>query len=328
MTDPASPPSLVADIGGTNTRVALAEGKTLLPDTIRRYANAEFDGLEAVLRRFLRDEGSGPVRAACIAVAGPVQDGRATMTNLDWTMDHETLTGATGAGLVDILNDLQAQGHALGHLAAGSIRTILPFPDAPHDTTRLVIGVGTGFNIAPVHIVGRHRLVPAAEAGHVDLPLRGDEATRLAAFITAAQGFASVEDVLSGRGLERVYAWTTREAGQPRSARAAEIVAAANAGTDPEALRAIAVFARVLGTVAGNLALTCLPFGGIFLVGGVARAVAPFLLGAGFAEAFADKGRFSEFMSGFGLGVIEDDYAALTGCAAHLAARLAAETGD
>jgi glucokinase len=327
MTAPASPLSLVADIGGTNTRVALAEGRRLLPGTIRRYANADFSGLEPVLRRFIADEAAsfGAVRAACVAVAGPVRDGRATMTNLDWTMDLDTLSRATGAGLVDILNDLQAQGHALGHLEAGSIRTILPFPEAPHDTTRLVIGVGTGFNIAPVHITGRHRLVPAAEAGHVNLPLRSEEDARLSAFITAAQGFASVEDVLSGRGLERVYAWSTHEAGSPRTASAAEIVAAAGAGTDAEARRAVAVFSRVLGTVAGNLALTCLPFGGIFLVGGVARAVAPFLTEAGFAAAFADKGRFAGFMAGFGLGVIEDDYAALTGCAAHIAAHLSAE---
>jgi glucokinase len=320
MTHLANVYSLVADIGGTNTRVALAKGRVLVTDTIRRYSNADYPGLETVLRRYISDEGGVDARAACVAVAGPVRDGRATMTNLDWTMDKDTLRRATGAEVVDILNDLQAQGHALGHLDAASIRSIIPFPDAAPDAARLVIGVGTGFNIAPVFETGAGRFVPPSESGHVNLPIRSDADSRLCAFIATAHGFPSVEDVLSGRGLERVYAWVGHEEGDPREATAAAIMEGCNSGQDPLAIRAVEVFARMLGTVAGNLALIQLPFGGIYLVGGVARAMAPHLGRFGFAEAFRDKGRFAGFMGNFGVGVIEDDYAALTGSAAHLAA--------
>lgn len=323
MTHPANVFSLVADIGGTNTRVALARDRALVAGTIRRYSNADFPGLETVLRRYIADEGGVDTRAACVAVAGPVRDGRATMTNLDWTMDKETLRRATGAEVVDILNDLQAQGHALGHLEAASIRSIIPFPDAAADAARLVIGVGTGFNIAPVFETGAGRFVPPSESGHVNLPIRSEADMRLCNFIATAHGFPSVEDVLSGRGLERVYAWVGHEAGTPREASAASIMEACDAGNDPLATQAAAIFARMLGTVAGNLALVQLPFGGIYLVGGVARAIAPHLVAFGFAESFRDKGRFSGFMSNFGVGVIEDDYAALTGCAAHLTALMA-----
>ncbi|NBT33591.1 MAG: glucokinase, partial [Rhodobacteraceae bacterium] len=113
MAHPANTLSLVADMGGTNTRVALADGRNVLDGTIRRYRNADFAGLETVLRQYIADEGGVDPRATCVAVAGPVRDGRATMTNLDWTMDKETLTRATKAETVAILNDLQAQGHAL-----------------------------------------------------------------------------------------------------------------------------------------------------------------------------------------------------------------------
>jgi glucokinase len=111
---PANLYNLVADIGGTNTRVALAHGRDIVAGTIRRYANADHPGLESVLQRFSEDEGGVDVRAACVAVAGPVRDGRATMTNLDWTIDAATLARATGAEVTAILNDLQAQGFALG----------------------------------------------------------------------------------------------------------------------------------------------------------------------------------------------------------------------
>ena len=89
--------SIVADIGGTNTRVALAEGKRLLPDLISRFRNAEYPDLETILRHYLDEAGHHAVAGACVAVAGPVRDGVAEMTNLDWTIVGENLAQATGA---------------------------------------------------------------------------------------------------------------------------------------------------------------------------------------------------------------------------------------
>ena len=319
MPHPDNVYSLVADIGGTNTRVALASGRKLVEGTVRRYSNADYPGLETVLRRYVADEGGVDPKAACVAVAGPVRDGRATMTNLDWTMDEETLARATKAETVAILNDLQAQGHALGFIDADKIRTVVPFPEAGPLATKLVIGVGTGFNAAPVFDTAKGRLVAPSESGHVNLPIRNDDDARLAEYITAAHGFAAVEDVLSGRGLERVYQWLGSEAGDPREVTAHDIMTACANGSDPRALEAARVFVRMLGMVAGNLALIQLPFGGVYLIGGVARALAPFLADFRFEAAFHDKGRFSGFMTNFGVGVVEDDYAALTGSAAYLA---------
>lgn len=310
--------TLVADVGGTNTRVALAEGARLLPDTVRRYGNTDHAGLPDLLCAYLAAQGGVDCAGAAVAVAGPVRDGRGSLTNLDWEIDAAGIARTTRAERVAVLNDLQAQGHALGHLEAGALRPVIAGPAA--GGVRLVIGIGTGFNIACVHDGPASRLVAAAEAGHASLPLRGEADQRLARFLEREHGFAAIEDALSGAGLCRLHAWLAEEAGGAAATEdAAEIMAALEAGGDPLAEAAVRLFVRLFGTVAGDLALTTLPFGGIFLAGGVARAVAPWLGPFGFAGAFRDKGRFGPFMADFAVTVIEDDYAALHGLAHHLA---------
>ena len=315
---PADVYSLVADIGGTNTRVGLAEGPVLLPETIRKFRNADHPGLEEVLRTYVAEEGDVDCRAASVAIAGPVRDGKGTLTNLDWTIDEATLARATGAEFTAVLNDLQAQGHGLGRIAPENLRPVLKGKDAGPDAPQLVIGVGTGFNVAPVHYLGAQRLVAPSEAGHGNLPVETEAELRLARSIAAAHGFAAVEEVLSGRGFEGVYAWLGQEAGAAREAKAAEIMAGLENGTDARAAEAVEIFIRLLGRVAGNQALDHLPFGGVFLAGGVSRAMAPYFDRFDFGAAFRAKGRFADFLDQFPVWVIEDDFAALTGSAAHL----------
>ncbi|NNK78042.1 MAG: glucokinase [Litoreibacter sp.] len=310
--------TLVADIGGTNTRVALARGATLLTETVSRYRNAEAPGLETILRSFLDTQGDVICIGACIALAGPVKAGRGTMTNLDWEIDEAALTRATQAENVSILNDLQAQGFAIGNLAEGSVTTLAPGTGDAASDTKLVLGVGTGFNIAPVYETPHGRIVPPSEAGHANLPVRDEDELRLIRHFETAHGFPAVEDMLSGRGLERVYHWLSEEAGSPAEKSAADIMQAFESNTDPIARDAAEMFVRMLGTVAGNLSLITLPFGGIYFAGGVARAFAAHFRALGFIEAFRDKGRFAGFMQNFPIHVIEDDYAALTGCASYL----------
>jgi glucokinase len=321
MPQASEPLSLVADVGGTNTRVALARGSEVLAGSVRRYANAGEPALEPVLRRYLAEEGGAAPVAACVAVAGPVKDGRGTLTNLDWSIDKASLSEATGASTTAILNDLQAQGHALGFLTAGTTREILPFPEASPHAAKLVVNVGTGFNIVVVFDTEGGRLVPPAESGHATLPVRSEDDLRLAKFIERSHGFAAIEEVLSGRGIVQVHDWLIHEAGESGRSSSAEIMAALARGEE-RAVHAARIFVRILGAVSGDLALVTLPFGGIWLVGGLARAFAPYLHDLDFVGAFRDKGRFAEFMEGFGVGVVEDDNAALVGCASHLSGLL------
>ena len=316
-----APLAILADIGGTNTRVALADGKVVRTDSIAKFSNADYPSLEPVLRQYLAEAGVAGVDGACVAAAGPVRDGMAVMTNLDWTIDAALLVRATAAKQTAILNDLQAQGHALGHIQPQFLRPIIAGPQQP-GASMLVVGVGTGMNAAPVHDTPWGRVVAASECGHILMPVRTDQDFRLARFVERygphAHGFAGVEDVLAGRGLERVHAFVSTEAGTPQDRKAADIMAAIAAGDDL-ARDTARLYVHLLGAELGNLALIHLPFGGIYLIGGVARAMTPYMAEMGLTDAFRDKGRFGGFMEGFSVQVVEDDFAALTGCAAYLA---------
>ena len=322
MTDP-QPPVLVADVGGTNTRVALAHGASVDLDSIRRFRNAGFARLEDVLRRYLADAGmTGAIGGACVALAGPVRDGAAQMTNLGWHLNRADLARATATvpERVALLNDLQAQGQALPRIAPDNL---IPLRRGQPDPggARLVIGFGTGVNAAPVQpLPGGGWLVPAAEAGHVHLPVADDEDAALAHWLRAESGFASVEDVLSGSGLERLYRFHAQRAGGGEYLAAAQIMEQMAEGA-PLAGAAGRHYIRLMARYAAALALVHLPFGGIVFIGGVARAFAPYAESFGFDIAFCEMGRFSDFVADFSVDVLTDDYAALTGCAQYLAAR-------
>lgn len=322
MPYPPNTMNIVADIGGTNTRVALAKGRKLLPETIRKYRNSEYPGLESVLKEYIAAEDDVDTAACCVCIAGPVRDGVGTLTNLNWTIDKEMLRRATQAETVAVLNDLQAPGHALGHIDESCLETIIPQPEASPNAARLVINIGTGFNVASVFETDTGRYVPPAEAGHANLPIRTDADLRLCKFVETAHGFPAVEDLLSGRGLERAYAFVAQEAGSPAEMSSQDIMTELEMRSDPLADEAARIFVRLFGTVAGNLSLIFLPFGGVYLVGGMAKAMKPYYANFGFESAFRDKGRFAGFMGNFGVSVVDDDFAPLIGCASHITSLL------
>jgi glucokinase len=302
--------TLVADIGGTNTRVALCDTPES-PHEVARFRNAEFPSLETVLRHYLDGLKRPRITAACVAVAGPVRDGVGRMTNLDWTMDGATLRDATGAEHGFVINDLEAQGHALDDVPT---RLLMGTQPAPGAEARLVVGLGTGFNAAPVHAVDgdtQVHVVPS-ECGHISLPVWNDATVALAQALVTRHGFASVEEALSGRGLLAVNAHVAQAQAH---ASTEALLAALNGSPTAQDLATVDLFCRILGRVLGDLALIHLPWGGIYLIGGLARAMAPFFDTHGLPESFHDKGRFTGFMGGFSLCIVEDDYSALTGCA-------------
>ena len=321
--------ALVADIGGTNTRVALADGAVVRQGSVAKFRNADFTGIDAVLSMYMLQSGIDAIDGACVAGAGPVQDGAVTMTNLfdengqPWIIDAARVTRATGAGHVAILNDLQAQGQALGYIPAQNLRRVIDGPNAL-GASMLVVGLGTGVNAAPVHNTSAGRIVPPSECGHVNMPVRTAEGLRLATFIEArlaAEGdvpHAGVEEVLAGRGLANLNAFAASEANQKSSLTSAEVLAALDAG-DAIAAHAARLYVRILAQMLGDLALIHLPYDGIFLIGGMARAMTPHFATYGLETAFRENRRVDLLVKDFSVTVVEDDFAALTGCAAYLA---------
>jgi glucokinase len=318
MSQPADRYFLVADIGGTNTRVALCDGTHVLDSTIRRYRNAEHGSLDTVLRAYIDAGGYVVPRAVCVDVAGPVRDGRARLTNLDWDISVESIEAATGAKRVALLNDLQAMGYALDQIAAEDLAMVRQGSPTGPDATKLVVNIGTGFNATPVFKTGPGWLVATSESGHVNMPMRTEADFRLCRYVEQHRGFAAVDDILSGRGVVQIYSWLSHEAGEEHALTSAEIIENCRSATDPRAVETVRIFTRLLAMVTGNLALVQLPFGGIYLVGGLAPAILPFMDAFDFEAAFRDKGRFSDFMTSFPIHVVQDDYAALKGAATYL----------
>lgn len=314
MTQP-SPVILAADIGGTNTRVALLDGSALRTASIRRFVNEQASGLEDILRRYIAEIGVQP-DAVSLALAGPVNGDTGALTNLHWAITTQGASTAAGGARAVLLNDLQAQGCALPFIGPDALRQIKSGTPAAAGAPCLMIGIGTGMNISPVYYEGARTIVPPAEAGHTTFAPADGRAADLARALAARLGHVAIEDVLSGRGVQNVYEFVSGT-----RLPAHEIMALAQAG-DETALEAVSLMVQALGHFAGDMALTNLPRGGIYLVGGVARALEPFLGRLGFAEAFADKGRFSSFMDQFAVSVIHDDYAALTGAASYALERL------
>ena len=310
----AQPLCLLADIGGTNTRMALSDGKTVRSHTITRFKNAEHAEFTDIVRRYLADAGITGVDRACVAAAGPVVDGRAEMTNLNWTIESTDIAAAVNAEQVGLLNDLQAQGHCLTSLQTGDYETILRGTHAPRpNDTQIVIGMGTGFNAAPVYHTEHGTFVPPAEIGHARIAVADDTQIKVAKYVNKTEGFISNEHILAGRGLERIDAALNNRTDRS----AADIIAAAGAG-DATAIHVAQTQASFAGGVYGDMALATLPLGGIYLIGGVARALTPYLASDVFATAFRAKDRFSEFNAQFSVHVILDDFAALKGCASYI----------
>lgn len=297
---------LVADVGGTNTRIALANKLTVLADSTRRYRNKDFGNLNIAINHFLEELSQPAPCGACIAVAGPVINNQVQLTNISWEVDGLQLSRSLGGIHVEVINDLQAIGYALHLLQSHEMQTIINAPSLSVESCRLVINVGTGFNAVSVHKINNRYFAAPSEFGHTALPVINDEFYLLHNYIEELFGFASVEDVLSGRGSRLLKGWI-----KERSAANKTDISIQKLETDYHR-----ILVSLLGSTARNLALTHLPFDGIYLTGGLIRAIVSHLTDGGFIQEFHSAGRFSEFMEQFPVHVIQDDLAALRGCAA------------
>jgi glucokinase len=303
--------ALVGDIGATNARLALARGGIPLPGSAARLSTRAHDTPEDMLTSYLRAQDARP-EAACLAVAGPVRGGTAWMRNRGWQIDAVPLGGALGVGRVELLNDLQAQALALDRLGPAAQDPLLD-GRAEAGAARLVLGLGTGVNAAVAYAVPQAALplVPPSEAGCMAMPVWDAQSLRLSGWLHAKAGGATLEHALSGRGLARLWAFAGGH-GQP----APEEVLTACAAGGGHASQAVGLYAQILGHAARDIALAHLAIGGVWLAGGMARAMAPLLRRNGFAEAF----RADPLTESVPVRVVADDAAAVLGCARRCAA--------
>jgi glucokinase len=317
---------LAGDVGGTKTHLALYEpgGTPRAPACGRKLASREYSSLESLVQAFLANAGQRAERAV-IGVAGPIVGDRVEATNLPWQVEAPRLSTLLGGAQVRLMNDLETTAWGLAELSDGEFETLHAGTALPGN--RVLLAAGTGLGEALAIWDGRTWRPSASEGGHADFAPRDEVEDELLRWLRARHGRVSYERVLSGRGLADLYRFlseTGRGAASEAVARrfataedpAAVVTDAALDGSCERARLALERFASAYGAEAGNLALKALAVNGVYLGGGIAPRILPFLHSGSFQRAFAAKGRLSPMLERIPVRLILDDRAALWGAAA------------
>lgn len=306
---------LAVDVGGTKTLLRLvAENADVILE--QRLENAAYPSFEALLAFFLTNQPVQKIVAACVAVAGPVNGRQAQLTNLDWHIDAEQLANqlALSPQRVRLCNDFEALAAAIPVLSTEQ-RVCLQTGEPDNTAPVAIIGAGTGLGQAyavPAQAGGWQ--VFATEGGHTDFAPTDTLQQQLLDYMLRDYAHVSYERLLSGAGIKLIYRFLANTVKQSEIfATPAEISKAALSGRDQLASQTLDLFAKVYGAQAGNLALTLMSRGGVFIAGGIAPQILPKLTDGRFLAAFLEKGRMQPLMNSFPVSVITDTSAGLTG---------------
>jgi glucokinase len=303
---------LLGDIGGTNARFALSSNGRMGP--IETYHTADFPGIVEAIRSFLGHVPEGStIKRALLGVAGPVKDGHCTLTNIGWTIDADELREIFDLEHVDLLNDFAAVAWSLPHLDRGDLLQI-GGGSTSHYEPAAVLGAGTGLGLACFVPNGDASFVLQTEGGHATLPGANKREDAVIDYLRGRFGHVSAERALSGGGIVNLYqALAAIDGVNAPEREASEITAAATSGTCLLSQEALNMFCAMLGTFAGNAALTLRAQGGVFLSGGIAPRIHGFLEQSQFRSRFEAKGRFSKHLARIGTYVITHDDPAFIG---------------
>lgn len=315
---------VAGDVGGTKTHLAFFKNDLIIQKE-KRYASREHADFASILLDFLNGE---KVRAVCIGVAGPVKNGVCHTTNLPWILDQKELSKKTGIEFVFLLNDLEANAHGISALSPKDL-VVLQQGKAVEGNQAL-ISAGTGLGEAGLYWNGKEHTPFACEGGHTDFgptnPLERD----LLLYLTKKLPRVSYERVLSGSGTYELYQFLADtgiekredevELAKERIPQKISELALAKKSRICE--RVLEMFSHIYGAEAGNLALKMYATAGIYIGGGIAPKILPFLKQDCFLEGFTNKGRFKSFMEDIPISVILQEDAALLGAARFAKKRL------
>ncbi len=301
--------ALAADVGGTNTSLALvrSEPEGLKTLSRRRYGTASLgsfeEALEDALPRFKKEFPDAQPAAGCVSAAGPVKSGRVQLTNALWAIDQQAVSESARIP-VRIVNDFSAlcYGVALFEGRDDGPFVRLPHPDGslpePSGPVRLVVGAGTGIGVGYLVDHGSEPRAYPSEGGHSDIGEVDEETVRLRAFVREhISPMPGAELFVSGQGIEHIYRFLTHERRGPQGAVARELEAATpserpaliagHAKRDAACAHVLELFVRLYGKFAGSAALSFLPYGGLYLAGGItAKNIAWFSENHRFTNAF------------------------------------------
>jgi glucokinase len=315
--------ALLADVGGTNVRFALADttsSKPLLADSIRRYRVADFATFTDAALAYLAQSGARP-RRGVFGFAGQVRDGEVQITNHVWSVSRERVRAELVLDQLHIVNDFAAMSLCVPLLDATDMRAIGP-PSEPSlsaaKTARFaVIGPGTGLGVGALLLQEGRASALETEGGHTSFAPRTDEEIEILRRLSARFGRVSNERLICGSGLSNLHE-ALGEIHGTGVARLApeEITRRAEAESEPACVRTIEVFCELLGAVAGDFVLAFGAWDGVYLAGGLTPLILPWLQRGGFRRRFEDKGRFVDTLGRVPTVAILHPDAGLLGAAA------------
>lgn len=310
---------LVGDVGGTNARFALVDAQGHIRNP-RSFPCKDYPNLDAIVGEYVETTvGRKLPPRAVIAVAGPVLDGEIEFTNLSWRVSEGDLLAHFEFEAVELINDFAAQALACPLLEGADLRPLgANLPKGPHDCPIVALGAGTGFGVAALARSDRGDVPISTEGGHAAFAPTDELEVEVLKRLMAKYGRVSVERLLSGQGLYDLYMALADLRGQP--AVLPDEVAVTKEGLvgDPLAGEALDRFGGILGSVAGDLALTFGARGGVYISGGIAPRIAERLASGAFRTRFEDKGRLADYVAAIPTYLVLHPYPAIVGAAREL----------
>ena len=315
--------NLVADIGGTNARFGLVDFDTSSLEEVRRYSVAEFPNFDNALKQFLLDIGElgkwrSVPQASCLAIACPADADEVQFTNSPWSISRQMISSLLGGAHVEFINDFAAVGYAVAELKPQDWKQIGGKAPIPGKAIS-ILGPGTGLGVSTLVPVGTGYHLVEGEGGHVDFAPIDQHECAVLEILTARYGRVSIERLLSGAGILNLYQSLAQLSGKPPQHESpAQITEAALKGNDSLAERTLHLFCRILGSHAGNLALTLGAKGGVYVAGGIVPRFIDFFQKSDFRQRFEAKGRFRPYLVDIPVRVVLKDNLGLFGAARKL----------
>jgi len=313
------PTWLVGDIGATHARFGLVspDGKLLLS---RTFADEDYPAIDGAIAAFLADRGPLPMpRQGAIAIASPITGDRVAMTNHPWNFSVGALKDRLGFDRLEVVNDFTALAMALPRLAPEDVQAVgggSASPGAPIG----VLGPGSGLGVSGLIPSGARWIALTGEGGHATMAPASDREGAVLDRMRRHFDHISAERALSGPGLVNLYnTLAVIDAVPAKGYTAAQITDLALRAEDPLCAETTTMFCAMLGTVAGNLALTLGARGGVYIGGGIVPKLGQMFIDSPFRERFEAKGRFRSYLEAIPTFVVTHPLPAFLGCAALLA---------
>lgn len=315
---------VIGDVGGTKTRVAIAEnisGGVIKTVTLKC---ADFDSFADLLKKACADLRITSPTHAVFGVPGPVSEGKANLTNIPWSISEEEISQSLETSMgAKLFNDLALVAAAIPSLKDEDLFNIRPGRAHREKKMFVVIAPGTGLGVSFLHHDGERYLPFACEAGHIEFAPTDDLQAALHSYLRQKLKRVSMERIASGMGLVNIYNFLkdSEYAPEPPELRdrlenedpAAVIASTGEKGEYKITSIAMDLFASALGSFAGDLVFAYLATGGVYLGGGIPPKIMKKLSDGVLVSSFMHKGRLTDLVASTPINIIKDDMAALQG---------------